>query len=137
MHRLWTVGVKVPDLNRELEMHARLGNPVVLDETVAFGGRQYRLPLLRVGDKYMHLCERAIYEDALGLDLPYGIVHLVYTTQDFENEVRATAAAGARMLLDPAEVSGGFGRRKIAFFRSPGGMIFEIIEILENRVPEV
>jgi hypothetical protein len=132
--RLWTIGVKVPDLNRELEMHARLGNPVILDETVSFNGKSYRLPLLRVADKYMHLGERMIYEDALGLNLPCGIVHLVYTTGDFAGEVRA---ADAQMLLDPAEITGGFGRRRIAFFRSPGGMIFEIIEILENRVPEV
>ena len=47
-NRLWTIGVKVLDLNRELEMHARLGNAVILDETVAFGGKSYRLPLLRV-----------------------------------------------------------------------------------------
>jgi hypothetical protein len=136
-NRLWTIGVKVPDLNRELEMHARLGNAVILDETVAFAGKSYRLPLLRVADKYMHLGERMIYEDALGLNLPCGIVHLVYTTGDFASEVRAAEDAGAYMLLDPAEIIGGFGRRKIAFFRSPGGMIFEIIEILENRVPEV
>jgi catechol 2,3-dioxygenase-like lactoylglutathione lyase family enzyme len=71
------------------------------------------------------------------LNLPCGIVHLVYTTGDFASEVRAAEDAGARMLLDPAEIFGGFGRRKIAFFRSPGGMIFEIIEIMENRVPEV
>lgn len=136
-NRLWTIGVKVPDLDRELEMHARLGNTVILDETVSFGGKQYRLPLLRVADKYMHLGERMIYEDALGLNLPCGIVHLVYTTGDFASEVRVAEVAGALMLLDPAEITGGFGRRKIAFFRSPGGMIFEIIEILENRVPEV
>jgi hypothetical protein len=56
---------------------------------VSFGGKSYRLPLLRVADKYMHLGERMIYEDALGLNLPCGIVHLVYTTADFASEVSA------------------------------------------------
>jgi len=30
--------------------------------------------------------------------------------------------------------SGGFGSRRLAFFRSPGGVVFEIIQILEAKI---
>ena len=45
--------------------------------------------------------------------------------------------AGAVAVRDVAEVSAGFGDRKVAFLRAPSGWIFEIIEIIRDRVPEV
>jgi hypothetical protein len=40
-------------------------------------------------------------------------------------------------IREPAEVSAGFGERKVAFLRSPSGWIFEIAKIYCHRVPEV
>ncbi len=40
------------------------------------------------------------------------------------------------LLRDVASVTAGFGERKVAFFRAPGGWIFEVIEIIRNLVPE-
>ena len=37
--RLWTVGMKVANLDKELEFHRNLGNEVVLDEYIEAGGR--------------------------------------------------------------------------------------------------
>ena len=134
---LWTIGVKVPDLERELEFHRAIGNEIVLDETLTINGNDYRVPLVKMGDKYLHLAERMVYEAQLGVSLPYGPTHLVYVSDDFETDVARYLAAGAKPIREPVDVSAGFGDRKVAFFRSPSGWIFEVAKIYQHRVPEV
>ena len=134
---LWTIGIKVPDLERELEFQTRMGNEVVLDETLESGGKLFRLPLIRMGDKYLHLDEAMVYEQFLSQPLPHGIAHLVYRSTDFDADVEACLSSGARQVKDSVRVSAQFGARRVAFSQAPSGWIFEIIEILKNRVPEV
>lgn len=134
---LWTIGIKVPDLERELQFHRDIGNQVVLDEVLRIEGIDYRIPLIKMGDKYLHLAEKMVYETELGIELPYGPTHLVYISDDFEADVNRFAAAGAEAIREPAEVSAGFGDRKVAFFRSPSGWIFEVAKIYRHGVPEV
>lgn len=134
---LWTCGTKVPDIDRELKFHRDLGNSVVLDETIESGGERFRLPLVRMADKYIHVLDKAVYEDALGEEIPYGICHLVYVSTDFERDVETAKNAGARMIGDVAHITAQFGERMVAFFRAPGGWNFEFLKIIRNLVPEV
>ena len=134
---LWNVGIKVPDIERELAFHRAVGNKIVLDETFTVDDDDYRIPLVKMGDKYMHLGERMVYEKELGLELPYGPCHLVYLSDDFEGDLETFTAAGAVPIREPAEVTAGFGQRKVAFLRSPSGWIFEIALIYRHDVPEV
>ncbi len=134
---LWTIGIKVPDLERELAFHRQIGNEIVLDETLEFDGEFFHLPLVKMGDKYLHLAEKMVYERLLGEELPLGVTHLVYISNRFEKDVAQAIASGAVLLGDIASVSAGFGERKVAFMRSPSGWIFEFIEIKRNLVPEV
>jgi hypothetical protein len=134
---LWTIGIKVPDLEKELAFHARMGNPVVLDEVLEVEGEKFRIPLIRMGDKYLHLAEKMVYERLLDRPLPYGLVHAVYRSDRFDKDVARSIESGARLIRDVATLSAGFGERRVAFFHAPGGWIFEIIEILKNLVPEV
>ena len=134
---LWTIGIKVSDLEKELEFHRQLGNEVVLDETIEFGGESFRLPLVRMGDKYLHLAERMVYEHLLDRSLPVGIAHAVYISNDFDRDVKTALAGGAVLLTGIATVSARFGERRVAFMRAPGGWIVEFIEIIRNLVPEV
>jgi len=135
--RLWTIGVKVPDLEKELEFHRKIGNSLVLDETLEVNGQRFRIPLIRMGDKYMHLAEKMVYENLLDQALPCGITHLVYRSNSFDEDVRIALEAGSKLVGDIATISAGFGDRRVAFFRAPGGWIFEIIQVLQDRVPEV
>lgn len=135
--KLWTIGVKVRDLEKELEFHRSLGNEVVLDETLVFDGERYRIPLVRMGDKYLHLAEKMVYEKLLDRPLEYGLVHLVYRSDSFDADVQAAIATGATSIRPVAQVSAGFGKRRVAFLRAPSGWMFEIAEILTNLVPEV
>lgn len=134
---LWTVGLKVPGLEKELEFQKQMGSTIVLDDTIEFDGESYRIPLLRMGDKYLHIAEKMVYEKMLPAPLPYGIVHLVYMSDALERDLDAAISGGATCFIGPSEITAGFGRRRVAFLRAPSGYIFEIIEILENRVPPV
>jgi hypothetical protein len=134
---LWTIGIKVRDLEKELEFHRQLGNEVVLDERVEFAGHSFRLPLVKMGDKYVHLAERMVYEHLLDQQLPIGIAHAVYVSNDFEKDVETALASGAVLLTDITTVTARFGERRVAFMRAPGGWIVEFIEIIRNLVPEV
>jgi hypothetical protein len=137
LHGLWTIGIKVPDLEEELAFHRAIGNEVVLDEKLSIDGQSYRIPLVRMGDKYLHLAEKMVYETQLGVELPYGPTHLVYISDSFDEDVARILAAGATAIRDPAEVSAGFGDRRVAFFRSPSGWIFEVAKIYRHGVPKV
>jgi catechol 2,3-dioxygenase-like lactoylglutathione lyase family enzyme len=134
---LWTIGVKVPDLERELQFHKSIGNEIILDETITIDGVSHRIPLVRMGDKYLHLAERMIYERELGVELPYGPTHLVYVSDDFDADVNRALAAGATAVREPADVTAEFGERRVAFLRSPSGWIFEIALIHRHGVPDV
>lgn len=135
--KLWTIGVKVRDLEQELAFHRSLGNEIVLDEELEFDGERYRIPLVRMGDKYLHLSEKMVYEKALNRPLEFGLVHLVYRSDSFDADLQRAIETGATNLCAVAEISAGFGKRRVAFLRAPGGWMFEIAEIITNLVPEV
>ena len=134
---IWTVGVKVPNLERELDYHRALGNEVVLDEKLELDGEFFRLPLIKVGDKYTHIAEKMVYEAFLDDPLPCGIMHLVYVTTDFDADRKRAVEAGAVEFHEPVEASAEFGRRRVAFLKTPSGYVVEYIDIIENLVPEV
>ena len=135
--RLWTIGIKVPCLERELEFHRQMGNEIVLDEILELDGESFRLPLIKMGDKYIHVAEKMAYESLLDEPLPYGTAHLVYISNRFDEDVAKAVDSGAVAVREPAEVKAEFGERRVAFLRAPSGWIFEIIEIKRNLVPEV
>jgi len=135
--RLWTIGVKVTDLDRELVFHRQVGHDIILDEAVTVNERAFRIVLMRMGDKYLHLFEEAVYEDQLAEPLAPGPCLIVYISEDFEQDIVDLQSAGAQLLFPLTTIKAGFGQRRVAFFRSPGGMIFEVIRVLENLVPEV
>ena len=134
---LWSIGIKVPDLEQELEFQRQIGNRILLDEELELDGKYFRVPLVQMGDKYLHLAEEMVYEHLLDQQLPLGITHLVYISDNFHEDVQKFLAQEAISLNDPVQVSAGFGERRVAFFRAPSGWIFEVIEIITNLVPEV
>ncbi len=134
---LWTIGIKVVDLESELNFHRAIGNEIVLDEELTVDGQSYRIPLIKMGDKYLHLAEKMVYENKLDKPLPYGMTHLVFLSEDFDADVKRFETAGCQHVFEPTEVSAGFGKRKVAFFHTPGGWVCEIAKIYRHDVPEV
>jgi catechol 2,3-dioxygenase-like lactoylglutathione lyase family enzyme len=133
--KIWTIGIKVPDIDHEIAFLTRLGGHLLLDDTVRSGNKEYRAPLMRLGDKYMHVLSSTIYEPQLQGPLPYGLAHIVYQVDDIAGARARALDAGATELLPPRRVSAGFGTRDVGCYRSPGGLIFELIQIYENLVP--
>jgi catechol 2,3-dioxygenase-like lactoylglutathione lyase family enzyme len=133
--KIWTLGAKVPDLDREIAFVRGLGGELVLDDLIPFEGEEFRVPLLRLGDKYLHLAERMVYEGRLRRPLGDGLCHVVYEVDDLAAAREAALAGGATEIAPVTRVAAGFGIRDVAFLRSPGGILFELIRILENSVP--
>jgi hypothetical protein len=114
-----------------------MGNEIVLDEILELDGESFRLPLIKMGDKYIHAAEKMAYESLLDEPLPHGMTHLVYISNNFDADIAKAIESGAVALREPADIRAEFGERRVAFLRAPSGWIFEIIEIKRNSVPEV
>ena len=135
--KIWTLGAKVPDLDREIAFVEAIGGSLVLDDRIPFGGTEFRVPLLRLGDKYLHIAEEMVYERNLAEPLRPGLCHVVFQVDDLNGTRDAALAAGAVEIAPVSRVKAGFGTRDVAFLRSPGGILFELIHVVENAVPEL
>jgi catechol 2,3-dioxygenase-like lactoylglutathione lyase family enzyme len=133
--RIWTLGAKVADLDAEIAFVEALGGELVLDDRIPFHGEEFRVPLLRFGDKYLHIAEQMVYESALPEPLAPGLCHVVFEVDDLAEARRAALAAGATEITPGTRVEAGFGVREVAFLRSPGGILFELIHVIDAAVP--
>src|SRR5262249_57955680 len=100
-------------------------------------GEEFRVQLLRLGDKYVHIAKEMVYESRLAHPLQDGLCHVVFEVDDLGRARDKAVAAGATEVAPVSRVSAGFGTRQVAFLRSPGGILFELVRILENAVPEL
>jgi catechol 2,3-dioxygenase-like lactoylglutathione lyase family enzyme len=118
---LGNLAVKVSDLDAAVSFYEGAG-AVVSDRGPWFGGERADVHL---GPVLITLFTRAIYEDNLSLP-PDGFLHVALFTDDLDSEL-----AGHTVLWGPEEVSGTFGRRRIAFVEAPGDTRLEFMEQLQ------
>lgn len=135
--KLWNVAAKVRDIDAEINFIQALGGSLVLDEMLNLEGEGIRVVLMKLADKYLHLFAKAVYESRLGMELPYGLCHMVIEVSDLDLQRRRALEAGADEIMPQQFVSAGFGTRDVAFLRSPGGVLIELIRVHEHRVPEL
>jgi catechol 2,3-dioxygenase-like lactoylglutathione lyase family enzyme len=135
--KIWTLGAKVHDLDREIAFVEAMGGDLVLDDRIPFDGAEFRVPLLRFGDKYLHIAEEMVYERCLAEPLRAGLCHVVFQVDDLGRARDTALAAGAVEIAPVSRVNAGFGSRDVACLRSPGGILFELIHVIENAVPEL
>jgi len=135
--KLWGLGAKVDDVDREVAFLTSLGGRLVLDEVLPFAERGYRIPLLRFGDKYLHVGEAMVYEDRLPEPLSAGFCHVVMKVDELGPARQAALQSGATEVVPVAHIDAQFGVREVAFLRSPGGLLIELAQMSEQRVPEV
>ena len=132
---LWGISIKVPNLEQELEFHRKLGNKIMNDFTLEVEGESFRIVLVSARDN-LCLAEKPTIERLLGLSLPYGVTHLVYLGGHFDEPdkmIDQVTAADGTLLWGPAHLEGTneYGSRAAAFFRAPGGCIFEVFSVEE------
>lgn len=135
--KLWNVAAKVPNVDAEVNFLKSLGGSIILDEVLRVDEHDFRLVLARLGDKYMHLFEHAVYEHRLGRPIANGLCHVVFKVDDLSDIRRRALDAGAREIMPPAFISAGFGTRDVVFVESPGGVLMECIKIHEHGVPKL
>jgi catechol 2,3-dioxygenase-like lactoylglutathione lyase family enzyme len=131
---LWNVGVKTTDLNGEVEFLQKVGAEVLLRESLKAGDETVEYAILRLGGVRLLLFPKVIFEDKIEGGVSAGLTHTVYEVDDLDAEYERIKALGAQVLIEPLEISAGFGRRKLAFFRSPGGFVFEVMQVLEAKI---
>lgn len=126
---LWNIGLKIEDLDREITFLSALGAKLVLRDTFHGPSGLSSFALLEFGGTRLFLTPQPVFEEKLASPLQPGLTHAVFETEDFEAEFRKALAAGAEVLIEPTEIVASFGARRIAFFKSPGGLIFELMQI--------
>jgi catechol 2,3-dioxygenase-like lactoylglutathione lyase family enzyme len=134
--KLWNVGAKVADVDREVAFFQELGATLLLREKRDTPAGEVDYALLAFAGTRIFLTPKTVFEDALPGTLKTGLTHAVFEVAKLEPEVERLKPLGTEVLLPPTEISAGFGARRIAFFRSPGGLVFEVMEILEDKVSD-
>jgi catechol 2,3-dioxygenase-like lactoylglutathione lyase family enzyme len=120
------LAVKVADLDAAVDFYVEAG-ATVDGRGPWHGGERVDVHL---GALELTLFTRALYEDAV--DLPDdAFLHVATFTDDLDADLRTHRLAGHDVVWGPGEVSGAFGRRRIAFVAAPGGMRIELMEQLE------
>ncbi len=130
--QLWNIGVKVADVAAEIDFYVALGGRLMLHEKLATPEGEAEYAIVVFGGTRLFLTPKPIFEDRLDLPPQNGLTHAVFEVTALEPEVERLLAGGAQMLIPPTAIEAGFGKRRLAFFRSPGGLVFEVMEIEES-----
>ncbi len=131
---LWNIGIKVQDLDQEISFLEKLGARLLLREILSAPDGASEYAFLEFGGTRLFLTRQPIFENKLSYQLPAGLTHAVFEVNDLDSEYERITALGTEVLIEPVEISAGFGSRRIAFFRSPNGFIFEMMQILEAKI---
>ena len=126
---MWNYAIKARDIDRTTDFYVQQMGASLRLHGIVFG---CRYNLIRMGRTRVIIFAKAPYEEAHGLDLPPGFLHVVYEVDNHEEHVAMLAAAGCRFLIEPQEIETALGRRKIAFFEAPDGMRTEVMQVLED-----
>lgn len=129
---LWNIAIKVRDLDAELEFLKRCGATDVVRDSVLNGDQNEGFAMLRLGGERILLFQHPVYEEELAQPMHYGLTHAVFEVDDLDKVLEDYASQGVRPIWGPKEVSASFGRRRIAFFRSPSGFVFEAEQPLKS-----
>ncbi len=127
---LWNIGLKVTDLDREVQFLQAVGAELVLRDRLGFGEQQRDYAILTLGGERMLLFSEVVFEDKIPEGVRPGLTHAVYEVDDLDAEFARIRSLGAEVVIEPRQITAAFGSRRLAFFRSPGGLVFEIMEIL-------
>ena len=132
--RLWNIGVKVRDVTAEADYFVALGAVLRVHETLTTPDGSFEYALLDFAGTRLFLTPVTVFEDRLPSPLPDGLTHAVFEVRDLDAELDRLVALGTEVLIPPIEISAALGSRRLAFCRSPGGLVFEVMQIHESLV---
>jgi len=126
----WNLGVKVNDLDAELDFLKACGAARIEKGTISGPAGEHAYGMAFLGAQRLLLFPDVIYEGSLAQPLKPGLAHAVFEVPDVAAALAFYQANGVQPLWGPADLSTPFGRRRIVFFRSPSGFIFETFQHL-------
>jgi catechol 2,3-dioxygenase-like lactoylglutathione lyase family enzyme len=132
--KLWNIGIRVADVEREVSYFQALGAVLRVQEKLATKDGQFEYALLDFGGTRLFLTPKTVFEDALPESLRDGLTHAVFEVKNVDATLKELVAQGTEVLIAPMEIEAGLGSRRLAFCRSPGGVVFEVMQIRVNRV---
>ena len=132
--KLWNIGIRVADIEKEVSYFKALGAVLRVQETLATKDGQFEYALLDFGGTRLFLTPKTVFEHALPEPPSDGLTHAVFEVEDVDATLRELVAQGTEILVSPMEIEAGLGSRRLAFCRSPGGVVFEVMQIRVNRV---
>ncbi len=133
--KLWNIGLKIDGLDACIAFLEAMRAKFRYRETRSkLDGGKYETALLEFGGTRAFLVEEPVFEHKLNHQLIPGLAHIVFEVDNLAEAYEQITGLGAEILFEPKQVSGGYGSRRVAFFCSPNGLVFEMIEILEAKV---
>ena len=132
---LWNIGMKVDDIDSEITFWENIEGKLILRETFTTpDGEEADYAFVDFGGTRIFLTPKTVFEDKLDHKLTPGLTHAVFEVEDLDQEYERLTALGLEVLVERVEISAAFGSRRLAFFRSPNGMVFELLQILEAKI---
>jgi catechol 2,3-dioxygenase-like lactoylglutathione lyase family enzyme len=119
---LANLAIKVSDLDSAIAFYQGIGSQV-RDRMEWADGERVDVTL---GALEITLFTKALYEDEVAL-APDCFLHPALFTDDLDRQLE-----GQVVIWGPAEVTGPFGRRRIAFINAPGNIRLEFMEQLDD-----
>ena len=132
--RLWNIGIKVRDVQAEAAYFEALGGRLRVHERLDTPDGEFEYALVEFGGTRLFLTPKTVFEDRLDTPLQEGLTHAVFEVPDVDKALADFRETGIKILIGPIEIDAGIGSRRLAFCCSPGGVIFEVMQIFESRV---
>ena len=132
--KLWNIGMKVENVQAEAQYFVSIGGRLRVHERLETPDGAFEYALVDFGGTRLFLTPKTVFENRLDSPLAQGLTHAVFEVENVDKTLEELKAAGTEVLLDPIEISAGLGSRRLAFCRSPGGMVFEVMQIHESLV---
>src|SRR5262245_52130697 len=96
--KLWNIGVRVADLEKEVSYFKALGAELRIQEKLATSDGQFEYALLDFGDTRLFLTPKTVFEHALPQSLRDGLTHVVFEVKDVDATVKELIAKGTEVL---------------------------------------
>ena len=126
----WNLGVKVKDLDADLAFLEACGATQIQKGTIPRPEGDAPFGMAFLGPQRLLLFSHVIYEDTLAEPLKSGLTHVVYEVDDVAEVLQRFKRRGVMPMWGPEDLSTPFGLRRVVFFRSPSGLIFETFQNL-------
>lgn len=132
--KLWNIGIRTADVANEIAYFESLGGILKVHEKLSTKDGTFEYAVMEFGGTRLFLTPKTVFEHALEEPLQDGLTHAVFEVADVDTTLAELVSKGTQVLLEPIEVDAGLGSRRLAFCRSPGGVVFEVMQIRVNRV---